>query len=765
MPITDAEQAQLYEQAARLVEQNHGGQYRYDGNIGWRAGPLARNETGMRREATFITHVEIEVLRRETDQWFQYLSGQAMEREAAVAPAAGPEAPAGAAPATGGAGSTPTYRRIVSPGGRVSYRPAGGEGHREEGPQQGAGGGGGGGGIGDFLRGGAAQGAVLGGVASSLVSSGIAGVAAPLQSLLQVALQGLGGTGAGLQQIGNAIVETLATAIRVATGVGATVLGGALGLLFGGAIAGIAGMLVGAVGGLFSQVGRALGETIGGLATIFSDTTRSALGFVDSIMRVSVLSGVGVQSMSNWVTTLRALGLSTQQATAFWESFGQRIEFTQMRLAAFGVTMTRTPTGELDAAGTLMGVRDKLQQYPDIMRRPMAQAMLGPQADALMPIMETRGMLEQAQADLAPQAKTIQRLWEGLRVPVAEVGLLWERIKLEFIGAFVPLVSHGIRTLLDLWSTYGKEVIRWFEDLPGRAERGLTSIANWLRQMWQEHGPQLARMWDGFIRGVESARRLVETLAGFIRAHPTLTAAVTGGLIGGAPGAVGGAVGQALGGVPGAIGGIAAGAALNRILGGGILARGARGLLGGGARAAIGGAARGALPWGATALAAGAAGYGLDALWGHKERPWWQQMLRIGGDIAGGAAVGAGVGSLFGGVGAIPGAIAGGVIGGVGGIVHTLRGDEAVGDARASSAERRAQLGGLGPAEGPPSRLEQVMDALRRSWERTAEQPREAPKKDELQITVTVAPTERFATEIATLLTAQSWRQLQVAMG
>ena len=58
-----------------------------------------------------------------------------------------------------------------------------------------------------------------------------------------------------------------------------------------------------------------------------------------------------------------------------------------------------------------------------------------------------------------------------------------------------------------------------------------------------------------------------------------------------------------------------------------------------------------------------------------------------------------------------------------------------------------------------------AVNMLRDAWNRTAETPRKIEVEAKYEHSVKITPTEQFSAEIATRLTAQSWRQLQVAMG
>lgn len=406
------------------------------------------------------------------------------------------------------------------------------------------------------LLGRAMQGAVLGGVGASLAGSAVAGLAAPVTNALGLALEGAGATGSGVMRIANGIISLFSSGMQLAANVGGAVLGGAIGLMLGGAIGaaagGIAGTLAGALGGIFSNAGRMLGETIGSVGQIMRDTAQTAVNLSDNIMRLSLVSGQAVPSVSGLVTTLRLLGMGQGAAESMFGSWGQRIEFLQMRFGALGVEMAKTRDGALDWPRTLLNVSDWLQNFDPMLRQPYARALLGPGADQMMPYLQDRGQLEQAAAaadELAPRAETVKRAWDDLRIPLQEINILWDTLKVEFVSGFIPMIAGGIENLTGLWSTHKDSILAWFAELPGTVTGYLENIANWLQDLVADVGPTLSALWDGFIRGAQIAKDVLEAILGAVNAHPYLTAVIAGASIGGVRGGPGGAL---AGGVQGA---------------------------------------------------------------------------------------------------------------------------------------------------------------------------------------------------------------------
>lgn len=697
------------------------------------------------------------------------------------------------------------FNRHRTPGGATRYYPEGEEPPTEEGGE-----GGGGGRTGRPWRqrvfGDIMQGAALGGIGAALAGGAFRSAVNPMEVLLSEALRGLGGTGSGLLRIGHSIIESVATGIQMAAQAGATIIGGAFSLVLGPALAGLTGMFAGVLGTMFAQAGRALGDTIGGIAQVFADTTREGTTYADTIARISTLSGLSVQSTINWTTGLRALGLSMGQSQQLLEGFGQRIEFTQARLSAFGISIQQGASGEVDSIRTLMAVRDRLAQYPDIMQRPLIRSVLGPGAEALLPAMRTPGLMERAaatEARTAPMAAEVQQIREQLTGPMAEMSLLWERLKVGFVADFAPLMAQGINGLTALWGQHKEKVLEFFHELPGRALNALARLVAWGEDMYEKWAPPIRKFWDEFRQGADTAWNAAGRLLNWIDGHPVLAAIIGGGVLGGRGGAIGAGLGAAIGGAAGhpwegAALGLGANRALGNPLGGIGWAAAAAGIGGlsrviqgipGAARAAwtgltglagalrslpstIGGALAGLRASSLGAGLGGAAGFGIGALagsWGDQHHVGTLGQVGLG---FGAAAAGAGAGFLMGGpVGAILGGLgglAGGLWGGSSSFQRDMHGRAAMSaevDAHQArlrgmtSAQRRRATG----ADG--GRLSDRISQLANTMQSTLGQPLKfEPLEIKHTSTVKVDPTDRFWQELENREIEKSWHSMQVAL-
>lgn len=441
----------------------------------------------------------------------------------------------------------------------------------------------------DILRD-ALSGGVWGGIAASLSGHAVHGLAAPLTEAVGIALESAGASGAGAQRIGRGFLSLFTAGLQSMATLGGSVLGGAMGAVVGGAagsaLGGLVGTVAGSIGGLFSEAGRSLGESLGGLAQIMQDTTRTVLQLSESVMKLSLTSGSSVDNANNLTTGLRALGVAPGAVQGM---FGQRKEFQQMRMGALGIPM---PHGDMDM-DALVNVGEWLQRYPGMLRPAMAQAALGPGAQPIMAELMEPGQDQLRQAaeaakELQPQTDALERAWRQLRIPVAEIGLAWDALKVSFAGSFIPSITTGIRTLTNLFTTHRRQIENWFSSLPDKVLPRLASIADNMERFFSRI--DFGKMWEKFKEGFKTVKGLLDSIAKFIDDHPTLS--------------------KILGGV--AVGAVTRNPALGGMVAGGAIG-GEHGLGGGIAGAILGGAAPFLLKWGGKALLGRLAGQGIAA--------------------------------------------------------------------------------------------------------------------------------------------------------
>lgn len=441
----------------------------------------------------------------------------------------------------------------------------------------------------DILRD-ALSGGVWGGIAASLSGHAVHGLAAPLTEAVGIALESAGASGAGAQRIGRGFLSLFTAGLQSMATLGGSVLGGAMGAVVGGAagsaLGGLVGTVAGSIGGLFSEAGRSLGESLGGLAQIMQDTTRTVLQLSESIMKLSLTSGSSVGNANNLTTGLRALGVAPGAVQGM---FGQRNEFQQMRLGALGIPMS---PGGMDM-DTLVNVGQWLQRYPGMLQPAMAQAALGPGAQPIMAELMEPGQDQLRQAaeaakELQSQTEYLERAWRQLRIPVAEIGLAWDALKVSFAGSFIPSITTGVRTLTNLFTTHRRQIENWFSSLPDKVLPRLASIADNMERFFSRI--DFGKMWEKLKAGFKTVKDLLDSIAKFIDDHPTLS--------------------RLLGGV--AVGAVTRNPALGGMVAGGSIG-GEHGLGGGIAGAILGGAAPFLLKWGGKALLGRLAGQGIAA--------------------------------------------------------------------------------------------------------------------------------------------------------
>ena len=726
---------------------------------------------------------------------------------------------------------------------------------------RGGGGGGGGarrgGGIGQGIMssamGGMARGAAYGAIGAGITGAAIGSIAAPLQQAIALALSPLGGSGAGIARIGNAAIQLVATGLSTVAQAGAGIIGGALGLVFGAALGGILGVIapalvglvasiagvigglmgsvMGAMGGVLGQIGKALGETLGGIVEVFTDATRSALAYADAIMRIATLSGQTAQASANWMATLRAMGMEQGEAASFITSMGNRNELLGMRLSAFGVDVARKQDGSMDPARTMAAAGQTIGQYPQILQRQAAGAMFGPGAENMLPVMldpERMREVIRAQDEMAPRAEAIQRAWAGLKVPLQELGLLWDGLKVQFVSSFVPLIRRGVETISILWRDHGAQVIGFLLSLPDLAVKAYDVISGKLKEWANEYLPKVLEMWRNI---AEVINKVSEWLTGKGIIPPGLMPGKQGGSGGGrrrggrgfhnaAYGGDGDEEGEEGGGYSGGGGsGVGGdGGFLGRARDmaesptGKAVAKGAEwsvghpvaavvGAVGLAAAASMGGrallkAAPGLLMTGARGLgagvsgipgAAGLAGSAIPAIGGgllmadgirrgYQNGPSWGGAAEA---VAGGALAG----TVLGGLG-VP-TLIGGAIGLVGYGVGLLAGRNyrekkaleakyAESRRQAAEAAEAAEAGGDGSDTGQSQSrggvgewMSGALDSWKRAWDEAGREQTERPVKVDVQtnVSVDVKPSKEFEVGITRNEVLSSYRAIQASLG
>jgi len=414
-----------------------------------------------------------------------------------------------------------------------------------------------------------------------------------------LALSPLGVTGAGMTQVGNAVVNLLVGGLQSLASVGSSVLSLALGAVLAGAIGAAGVVVLSAVGDLFGHVAQAITASMQGVAQVVRDVFREAGEYARQSMQMVYLGGYSVPAATGALATFGALGVPPAETAGLFGQWSMRPEFLEMRLAPLGGLRTGEG-GEVDWPGTLRGMRSALQGYPDIMRQPLLSGMLGAQgAQTLMPLMQMEeGAFERAlsAADvLTPQMAQIRELREELTPLQAQVGMLATVLKVELASAALQPVLVLLQTLVELVRENREEIGAFMAALPERLAGWLADAAEKAREL-AERWPDINRALSETVEHLQAAWRMIEAIYGFITAHPTASAMLGGAALGipGGPGGmiagamtlggaqVGGAAGGVGGGVGGAVAGLIGGTALSRF--GLTAARTAvGGLIGGGA--------------------------------------------------------------------------------------------------------------------------------------------------------------------------------------
>lgn len=382
--------------------------------------------------------------------------------------------------------------------------------------------------------------------------AGLAGVG------MGLALTPLGATGAGVAQVGRALVNLLASSLRMVGTVGAGLLTVALGTVLAGAIGASAAMVLSAVSNLFGQIAETITSALQGVAGVVRDVFREAADYVRSVMQMVYVGGQTPAEAAGAAGALGAFGLRPQETAGLLGQWMMRPEFLAPRLAPLG-GLRYGADGEIDWEATLRGMRQGLQAYPEMAQYPVLQGLMGQQgARMLMPIMQMeQPAFERALAtagELRPELANVRALREELMPLQAQVGMLASVLKVELASAALEPVLALLRAMVDLVRENRDVINEWLRTLPGRlaewmaeaaekADELLTSLPHIARSL-SEIADHLRALWDWLQR-----------IGDFMSAHPTLSAvmrrlrlpmvgAAIGGLRGGPAGAlVGGLMG------------------------------------------------------------------------------------------------------------------------------------------------------------------------------------------------------------------------------
>jgi len=350
---------------------------------------------------------------------------------------------------------------------------------------------------------------------------------------LGLALSPLGASGAGVTQVGGAIMNLLVSAVNSLTMLGASVLTIAIGAVFAGAIAACAGVVLVAVGGMFGRVAETITEAMSGVVRIVRDLFDTAIQYAQSAMQLVYFGGQTPGAAVGLMSAMQGFGVSPETTAGIFGQWQMRPEFLGPRLGAMGVPMGVGPEGETDWPGTLEAMRTQVRGLPELMRYPMLAATLGPQAaQQFLPMMEMperrfQEALRQGE-ELRPLTEELQAIREELVPLRGQFDLLTTTIKVDLIGAVLAPISAVLETLLDMFGGHREAIQAWLQDTATRALRGLLlgveyivrhipQAVDWLEKVWNK----LKDIWERLAPVAERGAQA----AGFAEEHPVATAA------------------------------------------------------------------------------------------------------------------------------------------------------------------------------------------------------------------------------------------------
>jgi len=368
--------------------------------------------------------------------------------------------------------------------------------------------------LGGFLRSrarGAAAGASIGG-AAGIALGGLLGTATDaVGDLLETALHSLGQTGQAAQRVGRAVCDTIISGIRAVATVGGAAVGAALGLILGpavmAALGAVMGMLGAAVGLVAGALGRLFGEALKATKQLLDDVTGAALEFSDAIMRIHWMSGQAVGSATQLVFALDAMGVKAGETAGIFGQWGMRAEFLDAKLGALGARLVQNRDGTTNWAQTLLLLRQRFLELPDLLRMPMLSAAVGSSAAQtlygkfMLPDQQFgaalgRGEEGRRYSEMAERTKLVL---EPILQRVRQIASL---IKLDIVTAALPAMVALLGRVEQLWEANRERIRQFAQAIP---QLILTGVDKMLQAF--QKGLELLPTWVEYLKTIAEVLR------------------------------------------------------------------------------------------------------------------------------------------------------------------------------------------------------------------------------------------------------------------
>lgn len=368
--------------------------------------------------------------------------------------------------------------------------------------------------LGGFLRSrarGAAAGASIGG-AAGIALGGLLGTATDaVGDLLETALHSLGQTGQAAQRVGRAVCDTIISGIRAVATVGGAAVGAALGLILGpavmAALGAVMGMLGAAVGLVAGALGRLFGEALKATKQLLDDVTGAALEFSDAIMRIHWMSGQAVGSATQLVFALDAMGVKAGETAGIFGQWGMRAEFLDAKLGALGARLVQNRDGTTNWAQTLLLLRQRFLELPDMLRMPMLSAAVGSSAAQtlygkfMLPDQQFEAALGRGEEGrrYSEMAERTKLVLEPILQRVRQIASL---IKLDIVTAALPAMVALLGRVEQLWEANRERIRQFAQAIPQLILTGLDLMLQGFQK-----GLELLPTWVEYLKTIAEVLR------------------------------------------------------------------------------------------------------------------------------------------------------------------------------------------------------------------------------------------------------------------
>jgi len=308
-----------------------------------------------------------------------------------------------------------------------------------------------------------------------------------------------------LTSMGQAVSQLLTGALSMAGALGAGLIGGAILGLFIGAIATIGTGLASAISETVGAVAEAAEKALSGVVTVLQDLTRTGREASSATFAMRAIGGMQPGTDLSTMLFGKAINADTGSMFSSWQG---RPEFQQAKFGAFG--MDYDPE---DPVGSMQGAAGMLRGAPGMLQHPMASVLSGGHPDALMRMANMSEEQVEQSADLAREfgknTRLMERIFGTLEPTLNRLSTLFTGLKLEVLGAAIPVIESATSGLFNLWDDNKATVFTAIEQIPEMLGKALDwffdklPIAiDWLEKIYTWFAETLWPKLSAFFSGV-----------------------------------------------------------------------------------------------------------------------------------------------------------------------------------------------------------------------------------------------------------------------